>query len=234
MENQIDNQRAAILASLETKACLKQTIYKNTLHFFEMFKKTGKEIVQDLQPKISKFEEQVELEYKENGTYESAMKIAGDTIFLSMHSNVFNFEDIHPIHQSNYVKADRTRVYCGMIEIYNFLSDSLKYDRVTDVGYLIGRIFINKDNHFFVEGTRQLGFLYNDFENMILNEVYVNAIIENAILYSLEFDLWAPAFADVEQISLGEMIMKTGVTPHKTGKRLGFDMSNIKSSSIKN
>ena len=37
-----------------------------------------------------------------------------------------------------------------------------------DLGYLIGRIFINHENHFMVQGKRQLGFLYNDFINQLL------------------------------------------------------------------
>ena len=52
-----------------------------------------------------------------------------------------------------------------MINIYNFLADSFKYNRLNDVGYLVGRVFLNKDLHYFVEGKRQLGFLYNDFVN---------------------------------------------------------------------
>ena len=38
------------------------------------------------------------------------------------------------------------------------------------MGYCIGRIFINKENHYFVEGKRQLGFLYNDFMNSKMNK----------------------------------------------------------------
>ena len=43
------------------------------------------------------------------------------------------------------------RTYCGVINMYNFLSDSFKYNRENDLGYLIGRMFINKENTF-VEG----------------------------------------------------------------------------------
>jgi len=34
-----------------------------------------------------------------------------------------------------------------MISIYNFLSDSFKFNRVNDIGYLIARVFTNKENH---------------------------------------------------------------------------------------
>jgi hypothetical protein len=29
----------------------------------------------------------------------------------------------------------------------------------------VARLFLNKDGHFFVQGKRQLGFLYNDLAN---------------------------------------------------------------------
>ena len=86
-----------------------------------------------------------------------------------MHSNVFEFDKNHGIWKISYVENNDMNSYCGIINIYNFLSDSFKYDRLDDLGYLIGRIFINKDNHYFVEGKRQLGFLYNDFGNAVID-----------------------------------------------------------------
>ena len=43
---------------------------------------------------------------------------------------------------TSYVKEDKNRSYCGVIHLYNFLADSFKYNRLNDVGYLIGRVFI--------------------------------------------------------------------------------------------
>lgn len=224
----LTTNREAILKSLETKACLKQLIFRNTNTVFEQFKSNAKSLMDSLVKGMADKDPNIELSYTENGAYELQLKIAGDTIFLTMHTNVFNFYDDHFIHKTPYCQKDPTNVYCGMIEMYNFLSDSFKFDRLNDTGYLIGRIFINKENHFFVEGTRQLGFLYSDFDNMVLNDVYIAAILESAILYSLDFDLWAPAFAEVQELSVAEMIYKSGVTPHKTSKRLGFDLESLK------
>ena len=56
-----------------------------------------------------------------------------------------------------YPEENPNRGFCGLIHIYNFLNDSFKYNRVHDLGYLIGRIFINHENHFMVQGKRQLG-----------------------------------------------------------------------------
>jgi hypothetical protein len=219
--------RAQIIQSLETKASLKQEIYRNTQTHFNELCFISKSLIDEILPIIEAKDPSVELDYSEQGTYEVQLKIAGDSIIINMHTNVFNFEDAHPLHKTTYIQEDKTRVYCGMIEIYNFLSDSFKYDRMSDTGYLIARIFINKDNHFFVEGTRQLGFLYNDFGTQILDEKQLTAIIEAAIMYSIDFDLWVPPFAQVQQLSVGHLIQKNGTTPQKTSKRMGYDLSDM-------
>jgi hypothetical protein len=112
-----------------------------------------------------------------------------------------------------------------MIEIYNFLADSLKYQRVNDTGYLIGRIFINRENHFIVEGKGQMGFLFNDFGSQILTKEIFENIVEIAILYCIEFDLWAPPMEQIQEITVLDKIQQAGTIAHKTSKRMGFDMN---------
>ena len=53
-----------------------------------------------------------------------------------------------------------------MINIYNFLSDSFVYDRERDLGYLVARVFLNKEGHFFVQGKKQLGFCTTTWRTM--------------------------------------------------------------------
>jgi len=106
--------------------------------------------------------------------------------------------------------------------VFNFLSDSIKYERGNDVGYLIARIFINKEKHFFVEGKRQLGFLYNEFEKNKINKKNIRKIIESTVLYTLDFDLLTPPYDEVSQVTLQEKIAETGSSKIKTGKRVGF------------
>jgi hypothetical protein len=102
------------------------------------------------------------------------------------------------------------------------LSDSFKYNRNNDLGYLIARIFINIENHYFVEGKRQLGFLYNDFENAIIDETSIKAVVESCVLYATEFDLLVPPFNEVKEITVYQKIEQMGNASIKTGKRLGF------------
>ena len=105
------------------------------------------------------------------------------------------------------------------------MADSFKYDRLNDSGYLIARIFVNKDNHFFVEGKRQLGFLFNDFSNSKVSASSLRSIIETAILYAMEFDLYTPPYNEVKEISIGSMIHESSILKVKTSKRMGYKFS---------
>ena len=91
------------------------------------------------------------------------LKFAGDVLIFMMHTNVFEFPRHHEIMRTSYIRDDKNRSYCGIINIYNFLADSFKYNRENDIGYLIGRVFINYENHYYIEGKKELGLIYNDF-----------------------------------------------------------------------
>ena len=91
-----------------------------------------------------------------------------------------------------------------------------------DLGYLVARIFVNVEDHFFVEGKRQLGFLYNDFANSVIDKAQLRNIMESAVLYCLDFDLFTPPFDEVKVISLGQVQESSAMLSLKTGKRLGF------------
>jgi len=135
-----------------------------------------------------------------------------------MHSNVFEFDNRHPVNKIPYVLDDPLRSYCGMIMIYNFLADSFRYNRMNDLGYLVARIFINKDKHFFVEGKRQSGELVKDFAVDTISPGILREIVETAIEYSISFDLLVPLkIATVDQMQ--EKISHSKIA---TGKRIGF------------
>ena len=87
---------------------------------------------------------------------------------------------------------------------------------------MIARIFVNREMHYFVEGKRQLGFLYNDFANSKINKQELKNIVESAILYSLDFELLVPNYDDVSIVSVDQMKDKVSKSKIQTGKRLGF------------
>ena len=214
--------RDLILDSLKEKSTAKQFIYRSTVEIFQEFKTVLKEIQMDLNGVMSKYDKSVEITFRDNGIFEAEIKFSGDLLIFTMHSNVFNFDPDHNIFKSNYVQENPIRSYCGMIQVYNFLADSFKYNRANDLGYLVARIFINKEKHYFVEGKRQLGFLYNDFENAVIDKKAIKDIVESTILYAMSFDLLVPQYDSMKEISVSQKLEQIANAFLKTGKRLGF------------
>ncbi len=211
-----------ILKTLKEKSSMKQDVYDTTAKNFSLFKSIAKKLIQDLKKEMYTIDKRLAIDYREKGEFEFELRVAGDLLIFSMHTNVFEFDKSHQIWKSSYVKEDATRTFCGIINIYNFLNDSFKYNRMNDLGYVIGRVFINKDNHFFAEGKRQLGFLYNDLVHSVIDEEAIKCIIESSILYCLSFDLFTPPFDSIKEVSVNDMQAATESMQIKTGKRLGF------------
>lgn len=223
--------RELILQLLREKSIMKQDVFTITVETFNGFKNAMQKIVDFLQKEMIDKDKRIAIEYKAKGEFSAEMKIAGDTLIFQMHTNVFHFDKSHAMWNTSYVKEDPLRAYCGMINIYNFLSDSIKYNRENDLGYLIGRVFINKDKHFFVEGKRQLGFLYNNFPSSVMDEKNIHSIVESSILYCLDFDLLTPSYDTMKEVSVHEIQELTKTVVVTTAKRLGFkfqaDTDNI-------
>lgn len=211
-----------ILNLLKEKSSLKQDVFHTNIALFNELKKIIKAVADDLKPKAQAIDKRLIVEYRERNVHEVELRVAGDVLLFHMHTNVFEFDTSHHIWKTSYVKSNPAKSYCGVINIYNFLSDSFKYQRVNDLGYLIARLFVNYEQHFFVEGKRQLGFLYNDFANATITPETLREIVESAVSYCLDFDLFTPPFDEVKVISLGQLEDESSMMNLKTGKRLGF------------
>lgn len=217
--------RELILEELRSKSLIKQKVASITEEKFQLFKQCLMEISQDLSDRTDDLKE-IAIQYKPISKFEADIKFGGDILAFTLHSNTFGFDTEHFIYNTKYIKDDKDRAFCGVIHIYNFLADSVKYNRQNDLGYLIGRIFINKEGHFFVEGKRQLAFLYNDFSRQELNKEQVMNIVESAILYSLSFDLLTPPYEEVQLMTLHDKLAISSQMAQRTGKRVGFKFSS--------
>lgn len=211
-----------IMKSLNEKASMKQDVSEQTRDTFLLLKKVAEEVVASINDDPKYVDKRLVIEYKDRGEFEFELRVSGELLIFAMHTNVFEFDKSHNIWRSSYLKDDPGRSYCGMINIYNFLNDSFRYSRLNDLGYLIGRIFINKEKHYFLEGKRQLGFLYNDFVHAIVDEESIRSVIESTVLYCLNFDLFTPPFGAIKEISVSEMQVASENMQIVTGKRLGF------------
>jgi hypothetical protein len=211
-----------ILDMLKDKACLKQNIFQNTAESFKQLKGVLADIIEDVRDLFGDSDDRVLLEYNDKGDYEAQIIVGGDVLYFYMHTNVFKFEVSNSLWRTTYLEEDESRGYVGVINVYNFLADSIKYNRMNDSGYLIARIFVNKEDHFFVQGKRQLGFLYNDFANATLNKEGLKGIVQSAIMYTLDFDLFTPPYQEVQEVSVQDIGAVSQHLNIKTGKRLGF------------
>lgn len=222
--NDKDSQEL-IFQTVKEKSVLKQDVFNNIILNFKILKQVLKEIGDELCARVGEVDERVIVEYKDTGEYEAQLRVAGDLLIFHMHTNVFKFDTGNSLWKTTYFQENENRGYCGVINIYNFLNDSFKYSRVNDVGYLIGRIFINNENHYMVEGKRQMGFLYNDIINAVVDKDQIKAIIHSAILFSLDFDLLVPPYEEVKEVSVYDIQTISDTLKLKTGKRMGFKFS---------
>jgi hypothetical protein len=204
------------------KSSLKTNVYNNTLNAFGLVKDVIEKLSDDYKDYKGSKQLITTFETRTPGKFELDLKFGGDILLFVMHTNVFEFPRHHEVMRTSYIKEDTDRSYCGIINVYNFIADSFKFNRVNDIGYLIGRIFINKENHYFIEGKRELGFIYNDFGKNTINFNSVETIIKTAIEYTVNFDLLTPHYDLVKYVSVNEMKSTLDSISIKTGKRLGY------------
>jgi hypothetical protein len=218
--------RSEILKTLKEKSVMKQKVYDNTIAALNLTKQVLYDICKDFNVQLKDIDRRVSLDYKDHGLFEAQLKVAGDLLFFSMHTNIFEFNREHSVWKLPYIQENKLNSYCGMISIYNFLADSFKYYREEDLGYLVARIFINQENHFLVEGKRQFGFLYNNFGKDLITKDIIKQIVMNSIQYTLEFDLLVPPYDNVKIATVGQMNQKIVSSRMQTGKRLGFSYNS--------
>ena len=218
--------RARILETIVRKSTLKQKVFDSTFWAFNQLKETLLEMASEMDDELDgKLDRRVRLEYRDRGKFEAQLQIANDLLIFQMHTDVFEFDDAHPIWKTPYVQADRENSYCGVANIYNFLSDSFKFNRNADEGYLIGRLFINRDRRYFVEGKGQTTLRAADFGKDEIDHDALIAILESAIAFSLDFDLLLPPYEENKRVTVDQFNTKMDNSKFVTGKRLGYEFN---------
>ena len=216
--------RAKILDTIIRKSTLNPKVFDNSFAAFNTLKETLLEMASEMDDELDgKLDRRVRLEYRDRGKFEAQLQVANDILIFQMHTDVFEFGSDHLIWQNPYVQADRDNSYCGLINIYNFLSDSFKFNRNADEGYLIGRIFINRERCYFVEGKRQTSMRPIAFGRAAITREALVGILETAIAYSLDFDLLTPPYEDAKRVTVDQFNTKMDNSKFVTGKRLGYD-----------
>jgi hypothetical protein len=213
-----------ILLLLHEKGVAKTNAYKYTQQAFEILKSSVNKLALNLSAQVKSTDE-IEISSRTKNDFETELSIIEDKLIFIMHTNVFTLPKTHIESKSAYIKKDINRSQCGMISIYNFLTDSFKYNRYSDGGHLIARIFINNEGHFFAEGN-DIHIAYRKFSKDAISANSIANIIETLALYCINFDLEVPPFKINEQITVGEIMDATASQGLSTGKRLGFKFSS--------
>ncbi len=211
-----------ILQQLKTRATLKQGVFDTTLNVFNELREVLASLPEHFNGKLVDSDERIQLQYEEVGSFVAKLKVAGDVLVFFMHTNAFMFDRDHKVWEQPYVKENAARCYSGVINIYNFLYDSFRYGRQDDLGYLVARVFVNRERAFFVEGKRQRTMGVSGFGQQVLNKESLERIVETAMLYSLEFDLLVPPYENMSVLTMAQMNEEILKSRMRTGKRLGF------------
>ncbi len=225
MSANLTSQREQILKLLKDKSVMKQDVFKNTTAAFDLLKQAISEIAQNLKQETEVIDKRIGITVTETNNYVTQLKVAGDMLEFFMHTNVFQFDKSHVMFKTGYVKQNDYNSYCGIINVYNFLADSFKYNRSEDLGYLVCRIFINREMRFFIEAKGMMGSKYASFSDAPLNKEQLLEVINDLIIYVISFDLFTPPFDTVKQVSVGEMQEKVSSINLRIGKRLGYGAS---------
>lgn len=195
---------------------------------FSQLKKVLQALENELKTKMNGLDARITIEFDDKGRLEVHLKVANDVLVFIMHTAIFTLDSNHLQSRISYVKDDPMRAFCGIISVYNFLSDSVKYNRMNDTGTLIARLFVNKENHFFVEGKKQTGIRFNDFANDTIDETKLEDFVEMVLIQALENDVNVPPF-DLFQVATLQQLYDNGAQAgFSGGKHFGFQLPGAK------
>ena len=214
-----------ILNKLNTISSLKQRTYRNIQGVFGDLMKSSEKLMERINHSKGDLDKSVEVEFQKINEFEFHLKLSGDLLVFMLQTNIVTLNSAHPVMQSDHVKSEPSRAYFGHIMVYNFLSDSVLYNRLDDPGYLIARVMVNHENNFFVEGVRQMSFLFTDISSNRVNEQWLELLLEKSIITAMEIDLIAPNYPDIQYVTLKQKI--NNETYLGRGEKIGFQMSAV-------
>jgi len=221
--NPLEANRQQLIDLLMHKSALKQDVADDLEVVFADLRKLIDLEIKALKEVIT--DERVRLFVKDRGDHEFHVYIGSDVLVFNLHHNVFRLPDSNPLWGTSYFKSQPNKGYFVTIHIYNFLAESLQQNRLDDQGYLLARIFVNHERHFFIEGKGSLGYTFSDPQHMLLSSEMLQLIAQMSFAYALQFDLYIPPFELMDEVSVGQIYVMGEQLKLRTAKRLGFKMS---------
>ncbi|MBX0334475.1 hypothetical protein K3G39_14630 [Pontibacter sp. HSC-14F20] len=223
MKDRLDD----IIQGLQQKSATKQAIYRNTHQTFTRMKEISQEIVDELTSRITTHNADVVIEYKAISDLEFQIKFSGDLLVFVMHSNIITFPDDYEIMRNDYVEEDFRRRFFGHIMAYNFMADTIKYNRLDDPGYLVGRMLINIENHFLIEGVKQMDLPYDRIARNVISDDMLRLIVESAMIAAVNNDLMGQDVSDIERITYKQKLENSQLSrPRKLGFMVSHELTH--------
>ncbi len=220
-----------LLQAIIDRSNLSQRVYDNTYAVMTKLKEILHELASELDEELEEsLDERVKIEYRDRGKYEAHFIFGENLLIFSMHTDIFRFGKEDAVWNNDYVASDADNAFCGIINVWNFLKDSFEHKRLGDEGYLVARIFVNREMRYFVEGKGQETFGRADFGRHLVDREGLADIVESAIDYALHFDLLVPPYESRKTVAAEVFNTKMENSKMQTGKLLGysFDVSDIK------
>lgn len=218
-----EDRLSDIINGLHQKSVTKQAIYRNTKATFDRMKEIAQDVVKKLTEKVTKQNADVVIEYTNISEFEFQVKFSGDLLIFIMHTNIITFPEDYELMRNDYIEEDFRRRFFGHIMAYNFMADTIKYNRLDDPGYLVGRMLINIDRHFVIEGVKELELPYDRIAQNVINNKTLRLIIESAMVAAVNNDLMGQDVSEIERITLKQKHENIITQPRK----VGFQVSSV-------
>lgn len=213
-----------IAQGLSGKASAKQAIFRATQAAFDVLRQASQELCLVLTQKITTtLDASVRIEYYPVNDMEFHIRFSGDLLVFVMHSNIVTFPDDFGPMTTPYVQNDFRRRFFGHIMAYNFMADSIKYQRMNDPGYLVGRLLVNIDSHYFLEGVQQLELPDHDMSASPISAEAMRLFVESAMIAAVNNDLIAPPMTEIQKITVKQKLENQQVS---RGSKVGFSFSH--------
>lgn len=217
---------------LREKASVKQDVFHHGKEVFTNFKSCAKTLFLEIEEKYKKEDPRVRVRFEDINEQEFRLTLGGDVLLFHMHTNVFQYDASNYFWKHSYFKEDATRSYGIMIMVYNFLSDSLKMERENDLGYLIGRIFINNENHFILESKLRLKTRFPYLDKQVFDNESQEKCLICLLAHSMEFELNVPPYNQVQTVTVRQAQDFRNKIKTKTAKKLGFQFGDENAAEI--
>jgi hypothetical protein len=220
----IKELQESVLNLLHDKVTLKQDVLALTKKWFKELNEVVASEVSNL--KLGLKDPRIRMEFTFKSEYESRVMIGSDALIFHLHTNVFTIPEDNPLWKDTYIKKDFSRGYFGVIYVYNFSAQSILQNRIGDEGGLLARIYINKENHFVVEGVQQVALRFPKISKNILKKDLLIEMLHLLFLGAVSNDLIIPPYDAVSGINvdqLNELSENLGI---RTNKTLGFRSSS--------